>query len=103
LDNETQFPLQKPRESKSLVEVMQGAKPSNPDVDRAFQELAKLQSRKPENRSEEVSIQSKIYELKGFLAGQGIRPLDLTKSAESDESNRHKPRSTTPQQNGNGV
>jgi uncharacterized protein involved in exopolysaccharide biosynthesis len=94
LDNETQFPIQKPRESTPISEFLTASKPSSPEVDLAFQELAKLQSRKPENRSEELSIQSKIHELKGFLSGQGIRPLDPKKAADSEEPPRHKPRPT---------
>lgn len=39
------------------------------EVDKAFQELAKLQSIKPNSRAEELSIQMKVQELKRFLAG----------------------------------
>ena len=40
----------------------------NRDVDYAFQELSRLQARRPENRSEELSVQRKIQELKGVLS-----------------------------------
>ena len=45
------------------------------DVDLAFQELARLKARKPESRSEELALQMKVQELKGFLSNQRVPPL----------------------------
>ena len=38
------------------------------DVDKAFQELARLKARKPESRSGELALQMKVQELNGFLS-----------------------------------
>ena len=43
------------------------------DIDRAFQELALLKTRKPENRSEEMSLQTKVQELSLFLSSRGVQ------------------------------
>ena len=66
------------------------------DVDKAFQELARLKARKPESRSEELDLEMKVQELKGFLSNQGvpsrgngiqpIEELSLTKPRKSKTS-----------------
>ena len=43
------------------------------DIDKAFQELALLKSRKPESRSEELSLQTKVQELSAFLSKRGVQ------------------------------
>ena len=43
------------------------------DIDKAFQELARLKSRKPESRSEELSLQTKVQELSAFLSKRGVQ------------------------------
>jgi len=65
------------------------------DVDKAFQELARLRARKPDSRSEELALQVKVQELKGFLSnegvsrpGKGIQPID--------DASLTKPRKTAP-------
>lgn len=72
---------------------------STMDIDRAFQELSKLQKMKPANRKEELSVQMKIQELKNFLSqsskSEGISNRSI--NALSEEAiNRIKPRTTKP-------
>ena len=45
----------------------------NDAVDQAFREIARLKSAKPENRSEEISVQMKIRELRSVLSSLGHR------------------------------
>jgi hypothetical protein len=45
----------------------------NEEVDQAFREIARLKSAKPENRSEEISVQMKIRELRSVLSSLGHR------------------------------
>ena len=68
-------PLIKPRPTESekkklATEAIAGGTSAsvNYDVDLAFQELSRLQARRPESRSEELSVQRKIRELKGILS-----------------------------------
>lgn len=66
-------PLIKPRPTESVkkkqeTEANALGLSENRDVDYAFQELSRLQARRPENRSEELSVQRKIQELKGVLS-----------------------------------
>ncbi len=66
-------PLIKPRPTESLKKQKETAvnglgQSENRDVDFAFQELSRLQARRPENRSEELSVQHEIHELKGVLS-----------------------------------
>ncbi len=66
-------PLIKPRPTESVkkqkeTEANALGQNENRDVDYAFQELSRLQARRPENRSEELSVQRKIHELKGVLS-----------------------------------
>lgn len=66
-------PLIKPRPTESVkkkqeTEANALTLSENRDVDYAFQELSRLQARRPENRSEELSVQRKIQELKGVLS-----------------------------------
>ncbi len=66
------------------------------DIDKAFQTLALLKSRKPENRSEELSLQMKVQELSVFLSSRGVQigretmgddesPRTLNRQARPDE------------------
>lgn len=79
---------------KSLINEL-----STMDIDRAFQELAKLQKMKPANRKEELSVQMKIQELKAFLSqstkSEGISSRSINAISE-DAINRIKPRTTKP-------
>lgn len=68
-------PLIKPRPTESVrkkqeteANALSFSKSENQDVDYAFQELSRLQARSPKNRSEELSVQRKIIELKGVLS-----------------------------------
>ena len=66
-------PLIKPRPTESVkkqkeTEANALGQNENRDVDYAFQELSRLQARRPENRSEELNVQRKIHELKGVLS-----------------------------------
>ena len=45
----------------------------NEDIDEAFREIARLKNAKPENRSEEISVQMKINELRSVLSSMGHR------------------------------
>ena len=45
----------------------------NEAIDQAFREIARLKSAKPENRSEEISVQMKINELRAVLTSLGHR------------------------------
>lgn len=45
----------------------------NEAIDQAFREIARLKSAKPENRSEEISVQMKINELRSVLTSLGHR------------------------------
>jgi len=85
-------------ESKPISESKTSNPSSKTDVDRAFQELARLRSYKPENRSEELSIQMKVQELKSFLTNQGEQSKgdnSITLN-ENEDFPRHKPRATRP-------
>ncbi len=64
------------------------------DIDKAFQELALLKSRKPETRSEELSLQLKVQELSAFLSSRGVQ-LGLETSGK-EEAPRNKPRQARP-------
>jgi polysaccharide biosynthesis transport protein len=66
-------PLIKPRPTESVKKQKETAanlvrQSENRDVDYAFQELSRLQARRPESRSEELSVQREIQELKGVLS-----------------------------------
>ncbi|MEQ1827156.1 MAG: hypothetical protein ABL921_14470 [Pirellula sp.] len=65
---------------------------SNRKVDLAFQELSRLRTHKPESRSEELSLQMKVQELKLFLSSQGIQPMDIDLKFNSQQHPRLKPR-----------
>jgi succinoglycan biosynthesis transport protein ExoP len=45
----------------------------NEEIDQAFREIARLKNAKPENRSEEISVQMKINELRSVLSSLGHR------------------------------
>lgn len=62
-------------------------------VDKAFQELAQLKSRTPKSRSEELSLQMRVQELKGLVSTKGMASGREVATME-DESPRMKPRST---------
>jgi len=65
------------------------------DVDKAFQELARLKARRPESRSEELALQMKVQELKGYLSNQGVPPRGKGIQP-MEEPSRTKPRKTGP-------
>jgi succinoglycan biosynthesis transport protein ExoP len=88
-------PLIKPKPPKVIAELSPApVVPSETEVDKAFQELSRLQSQKPENRSEELSVQMKVQELKLFLLNQGAKPGDVHARSSADEPVKQKPRST---------
>ena len=65
------------------------------DVDKAFQELARIKARKPESRSEELALQMKVQELKGFLSSQSNRDVRNEKNP-GEELSLTKPRRSNP-------
>ena len=93
--------LVKPRTTKVLGDKLKTTSESTPrpltsEVDKAFQELARLQSEKPKNRAEELSVELKVQEIKRFLLE---RDQEMNSSSASDNANpedppRQKPRST---------
>ena len=70
-----------------------GTMSTTKSVDDAFQELARLEARKPENRSEELALKMKVNEIKTFLSKEGIAS---SSSSISDDKPLTKPRSTRP-------
>ena len=93
LENDEAYqPLITPRNSKPSGQSPLDS--SNPEVDQAFRELARLQARKSNNRSDELSVQMKVQELKGVLAEQGIKPEDLTNKSDFNDTPKIKPRPT---------
>ena len=62
-------------------------------VDMAFQELAQLELRTPKSRSEELSLQMRVLELKGLLSTQAMASGRVVATTE-DEAPRMKPRPT---------
>ncbi len=62
-------------------------------VDKAFQELAQLKLRTPKSRSEELSLQMRVQELKGLLSTKGTSSGRDAATIE-DEVPRMKPRPT---------
>ncbi len=62
-------------------------------VDKAFQELAQLKLRTPKSRSEELSLQMRVQELKGLLSTKGTASGRDIATIE-DEAPRMKPRPT---------
>ena len=65
-------------------------------LDKTFEELSKLQSQTPISRSEELSLEMKIQELKHFLSRDGV-PAGPEKNMQHDTM-RTKPRQTKPTQ-----
>ncbi|HUP79456.1 MAG TPA: hypothetical protein VM260_12970 [Pirellula sp.] len=65
------------------------------DIDKAFEELAILKSRKPVNRSEELALQIKVQELAAFLSSQGVQ-IDVETKESNDDTPRTKPRPVRP-------
>ncbi|MFN9415732.1 MAG: hypothetical protein ACK57V_25620, partial [Pirellula sp.] len=63
----------------------------NEAIDQAFREIARLKSAKPENRSEEISVQMKIDELRSVLTSLGHRAD--TESLDRDGWTRPRPSS----------
>jgi len=62
------------------------------EIDMAFQELARLKSLKPENRSEELSLQMKVAELNNFVNNQENKSKETASSARFEDPARTKPR-----------
>jgi uncharacterized protein involved in exopolysaccharide biosynthesis len=95
-------PLIKPRPAKVVAELktdppVDKVKSENREVDLAFQELYRLQAQRPENRSEELSLQMKVQELKLFLSTQGADVKALHPQNNSPKISEHlriKPRPT---------
>ncbi len=52
------------------LESVQISPESSAELDQAFQELARLKASRPENRSDELSVQMRMEELKRFLTSQ---------------------------------
>lgn len=93
--------LVKPRTTKTLSDKLKTAsdstaQPLGSEVDKAVQELARLQSQKPKSRAEELSVEMKVQEMKRFLSE---RSQEMNSNSASDNANpedppRQKPRST---------
>lgn len=98
LDTDATFKkMIKPRSTKTAEAIAQSVQlnqSSKPEVDLAFQELARLQASKPENRSDELAVQMKVQELKEFLSSQGIKPIGNTTTFSPEDLPRQKPRPT---------
>jgi len=91
----------KPRQANSVIEKQNraselAASSLTPEVDKAYQELAKLQSLKPSNRAEELSMQMKLQELKRFLSEEGTGKNQVSNAIplNPEDPPRQKPRST---------
>ena len=93
--------LVKPRATKSISDDLKTSSTSTPgplnsEVDKAFQELARLQSQKPKSRAEELSVEMKVQEIKRFLSerGQEMNANSVSDRANPEDQPRQKPRST---------
>jgi len=91
----------KPRQANSVIDKQNraselAASSLTPEVDKAYQELAKLQSLKPSNRAEELSMQMKLQELKRFLSEEGTGKNQVSNAIplNPEDPPRQKPRST---------
>jgi hypothetical protein len=93
--------LVKPRTTKTLSDKLKRttdptSQPLSSEVDKAFQELARLQSQKPKSRAEELSVEMKVQEIKRFLSesGQEMNANSVSDNANPEDPPRQKPRST---------
>ncbi len=60
------------------------------EIDQTFQELSRLQSQKPSNRSEEFTLQMKMQDLKDVLSRQSV-PNNAKDNIESIDNREHTP------------
>ena len=84
-----------PTSMDSIAEAVPKKESDLSDVDKAFQELERIKARKPESRSEELALQMKVQELKGFLSSQSNRDVRNEKNP-GGESTLNKPRRSKP-------
>jgi hypothetical protein len=56
--------------NKNSTQDQKDTAPRSSEIDKAYQELAKLEAMKPSNRTEELSVRMKVTELKNFLSGK---------------------------------
>lgn len=62
--------ISKPRTTEPKTNSKADIQSTSNQVDQAFQELARLKSRKLDGRSDELSVELKLQELKGLVSGQ---------------------------------
>jgi hypothetical protein len=85
------MPMAVKQEEVNVSHVADSSETIGPEVDRAFQELARLKAHKPSSRSEELSIQMKMQELKLFLASSRS-PSEQAGNEGNEPADRLKPR-----------